>query len=261
MADYASLEGRVALVSGGGGEIGGAIARRFAAVGAKVAIADLRGDAAEKVAASIRATGGEAIAITADASSPADAKRSVDETLAAFGRLTTCVNVAATVTPDSLIEDLPIERWNEALSVNLSAAFLLCKFAVPRLREAGGGTIVFIASQLGQIGVPLRAPYSTTKAALIQLAKCVAVDHARDNIRVNSISPGAINTARSLRRFGTREASNAARGPLHLLGRIGEVEEIAAGALFLASDESSFMTGADLLIDGGYLAFKGGLNP
>src|SRR5262245_53227420 len=204
MGDDTTLEGRVALVSGGGGEIGGAIARRLAAAGAKLAVADLRGEPADSLPAGIGASGGEAIAITADASRLADAERMVDETLTAFGRLTTCVNVVAAVTPDSLLEDLPVEQWNEALSVNLSAAFLMCKFAVPHLREAGGGTVIFIASQLGQIGVPLRAPYSTTKAALIQLAKCVAVDHARDNIRVNSISPGAINTARSLRRYGTR---------------------------------------------------------
>ena len=113
-----------------------------------------------------------------------------------------------------------------------------------------------IASQLGQIGVPLRAPYSTTKAALIQFAKCLAVDHATDNIRVNSISPGSVDTRRTLRRYGTREIANKARGPFHLLGRTGRADEIAAGALFLASEQSSFMTGADLLLDGGYLAFK-----
>jgi NAD(P)-dependent dehydrogenase (short-subunit alcohol dehydrogenase family) len=125
------------------------------------------------------------------------------------------------------------------------------------MRKAGGGSIINIASQLGQIAVPARSPYSTSKAALIQFTKCLAVDHATDGIRANSLSPGGVDTARILRRFGTREAANRARGPAYLLGRPGRVEEIAAGALFLASDESSFMTGADLLLDGGYLAFKG----
>ena len=133
----------------------------------------------------------------------------------------------------------------------------MCKHAVPELRKAGGGTIVNIASQLGQIGIAGRAPYSTSKAALIQFTKCLAVDHARDGIRANSLSPGGVDTARILRRFENREAANRARGPAYLLGRPGRAEEIAAGALFLASEESSFMTGADLLLDGGYLAFKG----
>jgi NAD(P)-dependent dehydrogenase (short-subunit alcohol dehydrogenase family) len=125
------------------------------------------------------------------------------------------------------------------------------------MRRVGGGTIINIASQLGQIGVPGRAPYSTSKAALIQFTKCLAGDHAKDGIRANSLSPGGVDTERTVRRFGTREAANRARGRYHLLGRTGRAQEIAAGALFLASEESSFMTGADLLLDGGYLAFKG----
>ncbi len=133
----------------------------------------------------------------------------------------------------------------------------MCKYAVPEIRRAGGGTIINIASQLGQIALPGRAPYSTSKAALIQFTKCLAVDHAPDGIRANTLSPGGVDTARILRRFDSREAANRARGPAYLLGRPGRVEEIAAGALFLASEESSFMTGADLLLDGGYLAFKG----
>jgi NAD(P)-dependent dehydrogenase (short-subunit alcohol dehydrogenase family) len=124
---------------------------------------------------------------------------------------------------------------------------------------AGGGTIVNIASQLGQIGIANRAPYTTSKAGLIQLTRSLAVDHAADGIRANSLSPGGIDTARILRRYKDREEANRARGPAYLLGRPGRAEEVAAAALFLASDESSFMTGADLLLDGGYLAFKGSL--
>jgi NAD(P)-dependent dehydrogenase (short-subunit alcohol dehydrogenase family) len=126
--------------------------------------------------------------------------------------------------------------------------------------QAGGGAIINIASQLGQIGVGERAPYTTSKAALIQFTRCLAIDHAADGIRANSLSPGGVDTLRIVRRFGgSREAANRGRGPAYLLGRPGRVEEIAAGALFLASEESSFMTGADLLLDGGYLAFKGSL--
>ncbi|MEA2992455.1 MAG: hypothetical protein QOD40_1375 [Alphaproteobacteria bacterium] len=250
------LQGRVAVVTGGGGEIGGAIARRFAVEGAGVVLADIRGDSVERLAAEIINAGGQARAIEADVSLADHAQKAVQCAVEAFGKLTTLVNVAAAVTPDGTVETLTLEQWNEALAVNLTGAFLTCKYAVPEIRKAGGGTIVNIASQLGQIGVAARAPYSTSKAALIQFTKCLAVDHAEDGIRVNSLSPGGVDTARTIRRFGSREAANKARGPYHLLGRTGRVEEIAAGALFLASEESSFMTGADLLLDGGYLAFK-----
>ncbi|MEA2975979.1 MAG: hypothetical protein QOF19_1499 [Alphaproteobacteria bacterium] len=250
------LQGRVALVTGGGGEIGGAFARRFAAEGAAVVVSDIRGESAERVAKDIAAAGGRATSLEADVSVALDAQRSIACAIATFGKLTTLVNVAAAVTPDGTVETLTLEQWNQALAVNLTGAFLTAKYAVPEIRKAGGGAIVNIASQLGQIGVPLRAPYSTSKAALIHFTKCLAVDHAQDGIRANSLSPGGVDTERTVRRWGSREAANKARGPYHLLGRTGRVEEIAAGALFLASDESSFMTGADLLLDGGYLAFK-----
>ncbi len=138
-----------------------------------------------------------------------------------FGKLTTLVNVAAAVTPDGTVETLTLEDWTNAIAINLTGAFLTCKYAVPEIRRAGGGTIVNIASQLGQIGVPGRAPYSSSKAALIQFTTCIAGDHAKDNIRVNSLSPGGVDTERTVRRWGSREAANRARGPGHLLGRTG----------------------------------------
>ena len=203
------LSGGVALITGGGGEIGGAIAKAFAVEGARVAVVDVRAQAAEEIAMGIGKNGGEALATEVDVSNPAQAERAVREAVKRFGKLTTLVNVAATVTPDGTVETLTLEDWNNALAVNLTAVFLMCKFAVPEIRKAGGGTIVNIASQVGHIGDPLRAPYATSKAALIQFSKCLAVDHARDNIRVNSISPGAIDTARVLRRFKNREEANA----------------------------------------------------
>ena len=251
------LAGRVALVTGAGGEIGGAIARRFAAEGASVMVTDVRPDAAAATVAEIKKSGGRAAWARCDVASPEDAKEAVRQTCQLFRKLTTLVNVAAAVTPDGTVETLTLEEWNRTLAVNLTGAFLLCKYAVPEMRKAGGGAIVNIASQLGQIGVPGRAPYSSSKAALIQFTTCIAGDHAKDGIRANTISPGGVDTERTVRRWGSREAANRVRGPFHLLNRTGRAEEIAAGALFLASDESSFMTGADLLMDGGYLAFKG----
>lgn len=255
------LSGRVALIAGGGGEIGGAIARRFAQAGAAVAIADIARDAAEAIAGEITEAGGQAVAVRTNVAVAQDAERAARHAIDAFGKLTTLVNVAATVTPDGTVETLTLEDWNNALAVNLTGAFLMCKYAVPHLRQAGGGTIINIASQLGHIGIAGRAPYTTSKAALIQFTRSLAVDHAADGIRANSLSPGGIDTARILRRFENREAANRARGPAYLLGRPGRADEVAAAALFLASEDSSFMTGADLLLDGGYLAFKGHLSP
>lgn len=252
-----ALVGRVAFVTGGGGEIGGAIARRFAREGAAVFVTDLISAKADAIAARINAAGDAAAAMPLDVSVSRDCAAAIDKAAAQFGKLTTLVNVAAAVTPNANVEELSLQDWNTALDVNLTASFVMAKYAVPHMIDAGGGSIVNIASQLGQIGVARRPAYSTTKAALIQLTKCLAVDYARSGIRANSISPGSINTERSTSSWGSREEAQRVRGPAHLLGRLGEADEVAAGAVFLASDQSSFMTGTDLLLDGGYLAFKG----
>jgi NAD(P)-dependent dehydrogenase (short-subunit alcohol dehydrogenase family) len=256
MPDTGKLMGRVALISGAGGEIGAAIARRFASEGASIVVADIDPIKAERTATDIRSAGGAAVAQETDVSNPEHAARAAARAVDAFGGLDILVNVAAAVTADGTCETLPLAEWNKALAVNLTGPFLMAKHAVPLIREKRGGVIINVASQLGQLGVPGRAAYCSSKAALIHLSKVMAMDHAKDNIRVVSLSPGAIDTARSLRRYGTREASSKARGPLYMLGRVGTVDEVAAGALFLASGEASFMTGADLLIDGGYCAFK-----
>ena len=248
------LPGRVALITGGGGEIGSAIARRFAAEGASVAIADIEPAKAESVA---KAIGAGAQALEVDVADETSAQAAVERTLAAFGRLNTLVNVAAAVTPDGTCETLSLAQWNEAIGVNLTGAFLMCKFAVPAMRRAGGGSIINIASQLGHLGVPLRSPYCTTKAALIHFTRILAMDHAGDNIRANTISPGFILTERSSARSGGKDQARVRMGPLHLSNRPGQPEEIASGAVYLASDEAAFVTATDLLIDGGYVAFKG----
>lgn len=255
------LEGRVALITGGGGEIGSAIAKRFASEGAAVAIADLEPAKAEAAARAVVEAGGRASGFGVDVANEASAADAVKRAIAVFGRLTTLVNVAATVTPDGTVETLTLAQWNEALGVNLTGAFLMCKFGVPELRRAGGGSIINIASQLGHLGVALRSPYCTTKAALIHFTRILAMDHAGDNIRANTISPGFILTERSSARSGGKDKAKARMGPTHLTNRPGEPEEIAAGAAYLASDDASFVTATDLLIDGGYVAFKGRIGP
>jgi len=256
MAEINKLSGRVALVTGGGGAIGGASCRLLAAEGASVLLADTNIDAAEAVSADIRKLGGAAAAFQVDVSDPEQGKAAVEAAVEAFGGLSILVNVAAAMTPDAPVDELPLEEWNRAFAVNLTGPFLMAKFAIPHIRSGGGGAIVNIASQLGTIGVPNRAAYCTTKAGLIHLTTILAAEVAKDNIRVNSISPGVIETPRTRRRFDTKEEFDAARGYLHMLGRVGQPEEVAKAVLFLASDDSSFTTATDLLVDGGYIYLK-----
>jgi NAD(P)-dependent dehydrogenase (short-subunit alcohol dehydrogenase family) len=262
MAVDGKLAGRVALVTGGGGEIGAAICRRFAQEGAYVVAADVVRSKAQAAAETVSAAGGKALAIAVDIADASSAQAAVAAAVAAFGRLTTLVNVAAApVSPPATVEKMPLADWLSEVNVNLTGTFLMCKYAVPELRRAGGGTIITIASQLGHLGVPERAAYCTTKAALIHFTRILAMDHARDGIRANSISPGFILTERSSAGSGGKERARVVMGPKHLLNRPGMPDEIAAGALYLACDESSFVTGTDLLIDGGYVAFKGEVGP
>lgn len=248
----AELAGRCALVTGAGNGIGRAIAKSFAAAGASVLVADLDGAAAERVAAEI---GSAARAQQCDVSEAASARAAVEAAVAAFGRLEIVVSNAAVLSPLVSIAEMSQEDWARALAVNLTGAFNICKPAIPRLREAGGGSIILVASQMARVANAGQAAYCATKGALVQLAKGMAIDHAKDGIRVNSLSPGGVATERLLRRFGSLEEAERVWGPKHVLGRLGRPDEIAAAAVFLASDRASFITGSDLLVDGGYTAW------
>jgi NAD(P)-dependent dehydrogenase (short-subunit alcohol dehydrogenase family) len=256
MAVSGKMQNKVALVTGGGGAIGGASARLLAGEGAKILVADERSETAEAVAREIKEAGGAAEPFSIDVADPSQCKAAVDAAVSAFGELHVLVNVAAAVTPDAPVDELPLEEWNRAFAVNLTGPFLMSKFAVPEIRKAGGGAIVNMASQLGTIGVPNRSAYCTTKAALIHLTTILAAEVAGDNIRVNSVSPGVIETPRTRRRFDTAEEFHESRGKLHMLGRVGQPEEIAKAVLYLASEDSSFVTATNLLVDGGYIYLK-----
>lgn len=248
------LAGKTAIVTGAAGGIGRAIAQRFAQEGSAVVVADIKDADAEAVAGAIVQAGGRAVAIRCDVSSAADAESAVALAVERFGGLQILVNDAATFIPDGTVADIPEADWKRSLDVNLTGAFLMSKYAVPVIAAGGGGSIVHVASQLGQVGKKGRTWYGAAKAALIQLAKVMAIDHAHQNIRVNSLSPGPIETDRIRWRYGDPEKAMELLGTLTLFKRLGQVDEIANAALFLASDESSFMTGADLLVDGGYNA-------
>jgi NAD(P)-dependent dehydrogenase (short-subunit alcohol dehydrogenase family) len=257
MASGTTLAGKVAIVTGGGGDIGGAIARRFAAEGAAVLVTDVLVDRAQAVVDVILAAGGMAAPLKVDVGLPADAERAAEVAAETFGKINILVNSAGVITADGTVETMSLEDWELVFKINITGTFLMCKYAVPHIKRAGGGAIVNIASSHAHIGVKTRMAYGASKAAVIQFTKVLAIDYGPDNIRANSISPGPIDTQRILRTYGTREAANKARGPGQVIGRTGRPEEVAAAALFLASEEASFMTGADLLLDGGQTAFKG----
>lgn len=244
------LRGKIVLVSGAASGIGRAMVRRFVGEGAFVACADLDLRGAEAIAAET----GSAIAIACDVTDPGSASAAVGAAVSAFGKLDALVNNAAAPSTDGTVVDLDLADWLREIGVSLTGAFLMSKFAVPAIAASGGGNIVHVASQLGHVGVGRAVAYCAAKAGLIHLARLMAIDHAAQRIRVNSLSPGAVATERLLRRFPTLAAADQALGPLHLTGRIGQPEEIAAAASFLLSDDSAFVTGTDLLVDGGYTA-------
>jgi NAD(P)-dependent dehydrogenase (short-subunit alcohol dehydrogenase family) len=250
------LEGRVALVTGGGGGIGGAICREFAAEGARVLCADIDQAAAVAVTGSIAEAGGEAAAQACDVSRGASAKAAVDAAVGRFGALHILVNCAAVFTREATLPELDEAEWQHALDVNVTGAFHMSRFAVPAMAAAGGGSIIHVASQMATVAHAGHTTYCMTKGALLMLAKGMALDHAAQGIRVNTLSPGGTATESMVEVWGSREAAEREWGkPKHPLGRLGTPEEMARAAVFLASDDSSFMTAADLVIDGGYTAW------
>jgi NAD(P)-dependent dehydrogenase (short-subunit alcohol dehydrogenase family) len=249
------LEGKVALVAGSAKGIGKAIAACFAAEGARVACADLDADGAHAVAAGIEASGGRALAIGCDVRESAAVANAVTRTVDAFGALHVVSSNAAAITQPTPLAELEESEWRRALDVNVTGSFLVCKHAIPAMIAAGGGSIILMASQMGSVAYAGSAAYCATKGALLQLAKGIALDYAKEGIRANSLSPGGIATDRMLARFPDMQAAQREWGARHPLGRLGSPEEIARAALFLACDDSSFMTGADLLVDGGYTAW------
>ena len=243
------IQGKVAVVTGAGNGIGRAICLAFAQAGAKLACLDLDEAAAGETMA---ACSYDALALRCDVSSEADTKAAAAAVLERFGAIHVLVNAAATDDRNGTILDIDAQEWSRVFAVNVMGAFLMSRAVLPSMIANGGGSIIHIASQLGRVAAPARAAYCSSKGAVIQLARAMAVDHAGQNIRVNALSPGAVETRRLVLRFGDMQEARRVAGPKHLLNRLGQPEEIAQAALFLASDGASFMTGADMLVDGGY---------
>jgi NAD(P)-dependent dehydrogenase (short-subunit alcohol dehydrogenase family) len=230
----------------------------FAREGARVTITGRRVALGEGVVAQIKRSGGEAIFIAADVTRVEDCRRSINETIAAYGRIDILFNNAGVVTQGTL-EETSEEDWARTFDVNVKGTYLMTKLVLPSMREQGGGVIVNNASDWGIVGGPHYTAYSASKGAVVLLTKSVALEVARDNIRVNAVCPGDTYVERwrvDERRnpSGDFAAELKAMGEDLPIGRVGTVDEIANAVLFLASDESSFMTGATMMVDGGNTA-------
>ncbi len=246
------LDGKVALITGGARGQGAAEARLFAREGARVVIADVLDPDGMAVAAEINELGGDATYVHLDVSSEGDWQQAIEAAVSAYGKLDVLVNNAA-IWRGGHVLDTSGEQWDTVLDINAKGVFLGTKLAIPEMRKAGGGSIVNISSTAGLVGSRTSTAYSASKGAVRLFTKSTAVQYGVEGIRANSIHPGPIDTAMGDQVWpdaGSREETIGRTA----LKRIGTPEDIANGALFLASDESSFMTGAELVIDGGVTA-------
>ncbi len=247
------LENKVALISGGARGMGAAEARMFAREGAKVFIGDILEEEGRRTEAEINETGGECVFIRLDVTSEADWQAAVAAVVARFGKLDILVNNAGVVSRGTL-EDTTVEEWDRVMDVNAKGVFLGTKTAIPEMRKAGGGSIINISSISGAVGqAAIRPVYNASKGAVRIFTKAAAIQYAKDGIRVNSVHPGAVDTPMAGERLNNPELQRqaAAGNPL---GRTAQPEDIGYGVLYLVSDESSFVTGSELYIDGGYTA-------
>jgi len=250
------LEGKVALITGGTSGIGSATAVRFAREGAAVAVTGRNAERGEAVVAEIARAGGSAMFIRADVRKAADCRNTVERTLERFGRIDILFNNAGVFHPKT-VPECTEEEWDETIESSLKGAFLMSKYALPSMIERGSGSIIHTSSGWGFQGGGGAAAYCAAKGGLVVMAKAMAIDHGRHGIRVNCVCPGDVLTPMlhdDAAKRGMEWDDYAAGAAARPLGRIGTVDEIADAVLFLASDESSFVTGESLVVDGGGIA-------
>ena len=245
------LDGKVALISGGARGQGATEARLFVHEGAMVVLGDVLDDEGRKVAAGIRDSGGQATYVHLDVTSESDWRAAVDTAVRVYGKLDVLVNNAAILIRKE-IEETSEEEWDRIMSINAKGVFLGTKHAIPAMRRAGGGSIVNISSTAGLVGHGSPA-YTATKGAVRLFSKTTAIHHAKDKIRCNAVHPGPTDTP-MMKEILSDPSGREAQIRNIPLGRVAVPEDIAYGVLYLASDESSFVTGSDLVIDGGVTA-------
>ena len=253
------LESKVALITGGGSGIGRACAEMFAREGAKVAVSDISLERAQATTQFITSHGGDAIAISGDVSVGDDAQNMVSATVEKFGKLDVLVNSAGVSARNAMPKgSSPEEVWDKVIDVNLKGTYMVSWHAMPEMAKSGGGSIINLSSIMGLVGYPVGMgggfnPYNPSKGGVLQFTRNLAIDSASKNVRVNCICPGYVET--NLTSALTKDAEALSRlETLHPIGRLGQPEEIAYAALYLASDESGFVTGTPLVVDGGYTA-------
>jgi NAD(P)-dependent dehydrogenase (short-subunit alcohol dehydrogenase family) len=250
------LKGKVALISGGATGMGGASSRLFAAEGAKVIIVDLNLDEAKKTADDIKRAGGQAVAIKCDVSSAKDVDAAVKEASAAFGPITVLFNHAGSIVVKPFLETTE-EEWDWLTNVNVKSMYLMTRAVLPQMIAAGGGSIVCTSSISAVAATPMETLYNTTKGACHMFARSIAVEFRDRNIRCNAVCPGFIETphgnreVKGLAAYGVDVSDAAIKAQQ---GRMGKPEDVARAALYLASDESEFVTGAHLFVDNGFTA-------
>jgi 3-oxoacyl-[acyl-carrier protein] reductase len=246
------LHGKPAIVTGSATGIGKATAILFAKEGARVVVSDIDESGGREVVNAITAAGDEAVFIAADVSRTADVERLVETTVQKFGRLDVLVNNAAVYRGDGGLLSVPDETWDQIIAVNLKGTYLCCKFAVAKMIESGG-SIVNLSSVNALMGLSLTA-YTASKGGVQALTRLLAVEFATKGIRINSICPGTIMTENSIAIYAERPGLEERVTKMYPMGRLGKPAEIAECAVYLASDESSFVTGATLVVDGGLMA-------
>ena len=247
------VEEKVGIVTGAGAGIGKATALLLAKEAARVCVADAVPSAAEAVAQEIKNAGGDAFFVSADVASDRDCLNMVEATVGRWGRLNFLCNIAGIVI-GGVLDQTEEDDWNKSIDVNLKGIYLASRHAIPPMRKSGGGSIVNMASVAGLMGVKNRAAYSASKGGVIALTKSMAIDYVEDNIRVNSVCPGTVDSPSLQKRLESLPDPVAARRDFisrQPMKRFGRAEEVANAVLFLCSDESSFITGIELIVDGG----------
>jgi NAD(P)-dependent dehydrogenase (short-subunit alcohol dehydrogenase family) len=250
------LNQRAVVITGAGSGIGRAMALRFAAEGARVLAADLNAESAEATAAAVRAQGGQAEAFAVNVVEPEQVRSMVERARGAFGRIDVLCNNAGIGSTTTVVDQDP-DEWDRVMAVNVKSVYLGCKYAIPLMLAQGGGVIINTASVAGMVGVVNRAAYSASKGAVIALTKQVAIDYVEQNIRVNCLCPGTVDSPWVGRLLAQSDDAAAMRRALEArqpVGRLGTPEEVAGAALYLASDDAAFITGTGLVIDGGWTA-------